>query len=206
METRNFARAREPGGGGYLRGPSRSNRQRVGTQTARRAARGSNSPQAEAQSRVSADQGAQATTQYPGSASNFIAATLPGVIRYPDQPEEYIPIREADWKRLRTLVQNLVHPLPYLGQIGWASVGVASSTVLTLIPWLAAYSQLPSRGQLHYAWVSPLLVIVSVAFTIIAGFCLIVNYVVRQRNAATAKTVLAEMDYIHIAETPQKSG
>src|SRR5262245_37940700 len=113
----------------------------------------------------------------------------PGVIRYP-QPEEYFPMSCTEWKRLRSRVDALEHPMPYLGQVGWASVGLATSAVLTLIPWSAAYTELPSKAYLHYAWVSPLLTIISIGAIIIAAFCFSVNFLIRKRDLTTIKSVL----------------
>jgi hypothetical protein len=123
--------------------------------------------------------------------------TLPRMAIRTPREEVYFFIREADWTRMTSRIQDLANPLPYLGQLGWASVGIASGSLLALIPWLGAYSQLPQLAQLHYAWISPLLLSISGAFTLIAASSFIAHLLVRRRNVVTVKALVAEMNEIH---------
>jgi hypothetical protein len=106
-------------------------------------------------------------------------------------------MRHSDWRRIRARVKALTDPLPYVGQIGWVCVGVSASAFLGWMPWAAAYSQLPFKAQVHYAWVSPLLILTGIAGLLIAIFCLIVNYRMRKMEATTVRSVLSEMDMIY---------
>ena len=115
-------------------------------------------------------------------------------------------MRHSGWARIRARVKAMTDPLPYLGQVGWACVGIAVSAFLALIPWTAAYSQLPPRAQVHYAWISPLLAVTGIFTVVVAIFCLVVNRRMRQREAVTVTSVLTEMDAIYEPHAPAQRG
>ena len=110
--------------------------------------------------------------------------------------EVYLCIPEAVLRHLKRRVEDLANPLPYLGQLGWASVSIASGSLLALIPWLGAYSQLPQLAQLHYAWISPLLWSISGAFTLIAASSFIAHLRVRRHNVVTVDSVVEEFNEV----------
>lgn len=143
------------------------------------------------------------TTSPPEKDTAFTTEMPAGVMRWPSKPEEHFPMRHSDWKRIRARVKALTNPLPYVGQVGWACVGISASGFLGWMPWAAAYSELPPKAQVHYAWVSPLLILAGIAGLVIAIFCLFVNYRMRKREAVTVESVLREMDLIYEPHNPE---
>jgi len=117
-----------------------------------------------------------------------------GTISYPVSPDDWFPLRHADWARLHRRVENLAEPVPYLGQLGWACVGFGGSALLALIPWIAADSQLLARAHDQYAWVTPALAIFGIASFVVAAFCLFINRRIRRPLRATVAQVLEDMD------------
>jgi hypothetical protein len=117
-----------------------------------------------------------------------------GTIPYPVDPEAWFPLRHTDWARIRSRVQSLENPTPYIGQLGWACVGIGSGALLALIPWTAADSQLPAHAQDHYAWITPLLAVVGIASFAIASICLYLNIQIRQQRRTSVAQLLDEMD------------
>ncbi len=139
----------------------------------------------------------------PEDAETFrIDAPSSGTLHWPK--EDYFPMRHAEWKRIRERVKTLSNPLPYLGQIGWACMGIGASALLAYLPWAPAYSALPARAQLHYAAVSPALIIIGIAAIVIAIFCMVVSRVVRAHERASAASVLTEMDSIYEPHDPDR--
>ncbi len=120
-----------------------------------------------------------------------------GTIKYPVRPEDWFALRHSDWKRIRRRVENLTDPLPYIGQVGWASVGIGSGALLALLPWTAAYSQLPTPSHNHYAWITPTLMILGVAAFVVAALCLFANRQMRNRDKTTVSSVLSDMDDVY---------
>ncbi len=120
-----------------------------------------------------------------------------GTIKYPVRPEDWFALRHSDWRRIRERVEKLTDPLPYIGQVGWASVGIGGGAILALLPWTAAYSQLPVSAHNHYAWITPALVIMGVAAVVIAVLCLLANRQMRNRDKATVASVLSDMDDVY---------
>jgi hypothetical protein len=120
-----------------------------------------------------------------------------GTIRYPVRSEDWFALRHADWQRIRGRVAELTNPLPYIGQVGWASVGIGGGAFLALLPWTAAYSQLLGHAQNHYAWITPALTIIGVAAFVVAGMCLFANRKIRERDRATVASVLSDMDNVY---------
>jgi hypothetical protein len=117
-----------------------------------------------------------------------------GTISYPVSPEDWFPLRHADWARLHSRVESLAEPVPYIGQLGWACVGFGGSALFALIPWTAADSQLLAAAHDHYAWVTPSLAIFGIASFVVSAFCLCINRRIRRQQRATLAQVLEDMD------------
>ena len=144
------------------------------------------------------------TPQQPQTGRPVTTEMPAGLLRYSSEPEEWFPMRRADWKRIRTRAGALADPLPYLGQIGWTCVGIGASALLALAPWVPAYSQLPAKAHPSYAWVTPLLACIGVFSAIVAVFCMVVNRTMRQREAVTLSSVLSDMDECYTPYDPAK--
>jgi hypothetical protein len=81
--------------------------------------------------------------------------------------ERKIPVRETDWQQLRADVAGLASPRLSLASLGWASLGITAAAAISYFPWIAVYSQLSAKAQQHYAYIAPLLAMISIAFAAI---------------------------------------
>lgn len=142
-------------------------------------------------------------TQSSGSISTEASV---GLISYPVGPEDWFSMRHADWKRIRGRVEKLADPLPYMGQIGWACVGISASAFLALIPWVPAYDQLSTAAHNHFSWVTPLLAITGIFALAFAGFSLLVSMRMRQREKVTLASILSDMDACYERHNLEKKG
>lgn len=143
------------------------------------------------------------STQEPEGTGSFrIDAPSSGTLHWPK--EDFFPMRHAEWKRIRARVATMTNPLPYLGQIGWACIGIGASSLLAYLPWAPAYAELPSHAKLHYAGVSPALLTIGIAAFVLAIFCLVVSRMVRAHERSSAENVLEEMDSIYEPHDPGK--
>jgi hypothetical protein len=134
-------------------------------------------------------------THITGSRTEWISAERHiGTISYPVSPEDWFPLRHADWARIRGRVETLAEPVPYVGQLGWACVGSGGSAFVALITWTAADSQLLTRAHDHYAWVTPSLAIFGIASFVVAAFCLFISRRIRRQQRATIVQLLEDMD------------
>lgn len=115
----------------------------------------------------------------------------------PSVPEKQFPIRHTDWLHLRRKIANLSDPPTNLANLGWSCAGIAASAMSSYFPWVAADSQLPIRAQQHYAYIAPLLLIISVASSVLAIFSFFVNSKMVKMRTASVKDVLADMDSIY---------
>jgi hypothetical protein len=137
------------------------------------------------------------------STEGTINASSVGMISYPVGPEDWFSMRHADWKRIRGRVEKLADPLPYMGQIGWACVGISTSAFLALIPWVPAYDQLSTAAHDHFSWVTPFLAIAGAFALVFAAFSLLVNMRMRQREKVILSSILSDMDScyeLHVQE------
>jgi hypothetical protein len=112
-----------------------------------------------------------------GYGSDALASSLRaepnfGTIAIPLRPEDFFAFRQADWNWIRGRVTKLKNPLPYIGQVGWTSIGFGAGALLAVGPWLASYGQLPRAGHQRFAWVAPAMIITGIVTAIIAAICL----------------------------------
>jgi hypothetical protein len=117
-----------------------------------------------------------------------------GTIRYPISPEDWFAVRHTDWQRIRNDVRRLTNPVPYLGQIGWACIGIGGGAFIALIPWFPVDSELPGAAHGHYAWITPALIVTGIASIIIACLSLIVTRIIAYHEKASVAAVLEDMD------------
>src|ERR1700759_1341877 len=80
------------------------------------------------------------------------------------------PIQMRDWRQLHQKVIALREPPTYLAAVTWIWVGITLSAALALILWLPVHSNLPSKAQIHYSYVTPLLIISAIAGLVIIVF------------------------------------
>ena len=94
--------------------------------------------------------------------------TLPGALLSVPEPEPCFPMRHSDWKRIRRRIAELANPLPWAGSLGWTCIGVAIGALLAVMPWSGARSQMTTTAKNHYAWVTPVIVVVGTAAVVVA--------------------------------------
>lgn len=124
----------------------------------------------------------------------------PGPPSDPDklrQREWTFPVKHWDWLKLRQKVDNLREPVPYLASVGWTCVGITAGALLGLFAWLHVNSALPVKAQMHYTFITPLLIITAIAGALIVAFTFTVWHQIKQIRVTTVKNVLDEMDTIY---------
>jgi hypothetical protein len=125
-----------------------------------------------------------------------------GVLALPDQAEESFPIQRREWARLRTRMENLKDPAPWLQSIALVCVGIAPSFFIAWIGWLPVYSSLSASAQLKFDWVAPLLLIVGIAGLVVAGGLFIAHASLRSKIKRDAETLCEDMDDIYAPHRP----
>ena len=122
---------------------------------------------------------------------------LPGSPLTIGQPEPKFPVSHREWRRLRERVAALSNPLPYATGVMWTCIGIAGSAFLSLAPWLAAYSQLPTDSQLAFSWISPTLFVSGVASLVVAVLAFLMERSTQQHMKVDAQQVLQDMDEMY---------
>lgn len=117
------------------------------------------------------------------------------------QRERTFPVQHRDWLEIRQKVVSLAEPMPYLASVGWTCVGITISALLVLFAWQFVNTALPSKAQMHYTFITPLLIITAIAGALIVAFTFTVWRQVRIR-ITTVQTVVDEIDAIY---RPHKS-
>lgn len=122
-----------------------------------------------------------------------------GNLSLPRKREEYLPVRESDWKRLRSKVDSLQRKRRDWAALAWAAIGVAVGAGFTILTWLPAYAELDSTAQLAFAWVTPALIagLLTSAVLAIVGFVSAHWLAIDER--ASAKELASDMDAIYAA-------
>lgn len=135
------------------------------------------------------------------TADSTTTMQLPGPTLTVPTDEGVIAVGLRDWTRLRRCVDNLKEPIKWASNAGWTAVGVATSALLGLIPWMAAESQLPDDAKVDYRWVAPALAILGVAAVAVAVLSFL--FAKSQTDAHTSRVteLLGDMDSIH-SHTP----
>jgi hypothetical protein len=95
-------------------------------------------------------------------------------------------------------------PLRYASNLGWTAMGIAATSILAWIPWQAVDGQLPTKVQLQYAWVSPLLIVVSIAGGVLAVFSFAVAHTQQSIVCIGANRIVKDMDALHPPKTPDE--
>jgi hypothetical protein len=136
--------------------------------------------------------------------SDLHVAPEPGRIQLPggeltvsSAPEQHFPIRHSDWRQLCRKLERIKNPAPSLAAVAWTSVGIAIGAIVAYLPWTAAYSELPAKAQLHYSFISPLLVILAIATAVLAVILFIVNASIKKVNVVSIDDVLEDMNNIY---------
>jgi len=106
-------------------------------------------------------------------------------------------MRHTDWRQLQKKLERIKNPTPSLSALAWTCVGVAAGSVVAYLPWTAAYAELPPKAQLHYSYISPLLVILAIAAAFLSIVLFIVNYNLRKVNVVSIDNVLEDMNEIY---------
>jgi hypothetical protein len=117
-----------------------------------------------------------------------------GKIAYDYGPSDWFPFRHSDWRRIRERASTLADQGTWVGPLGWAAVGVVAAAVLGLLPWMAAYSQLPTAARLSYGWITGAFIAAAILSAILGIVCLLVGRTVHESDKASLKSVLADMD------------
>lgn len=120
-----------------------------------------------------------------------------GELTVSSEPEQHFAIRHTDWRQLQKKLARIKNPAPSLAAVAWTCVGIAAASVVAYLPWTAAYAELPAKAQLHYSYISPLLVILAIATAALAIILFIVNYNVKRVNVVSIDNVLEDMDDIY---------
>ncbi len=115
----------------------------------------------------------------------------------PTLSENQFPVLHSDWLQLREKVASLKEPVPYLAAVSWTCVGVTAATLLALLAWLPVDSKLPTKAHMHYTFVAPLLIIATIAGTVIAVFTFVVVHQAKQMRVASVDSVLTDMTGIY---------
>lgn len=108
----------------------------------------------------------------------------------------------ADWTRIREHVGQLSNPLPYAANVGWTFLSIAVCAFVAYLPWAGAQSQLDIKAQLHYAWVSPSLVIFGFASSVIAAISSFYAHAWSEHVKLDVAQVARDMDAVY---APHKS-
>lgn len=119
-----------------------------------------------------------------------------GHLRLP-AAEEVLPIREADWVRIRSRVSRISDPRPILNNLAWTFFGIAISAALGYFPWLAAYDALVPDAQRRYFWVSVVMISVGIVAVVIAMVCGIASRLLRKSVGIDAASVCEDMDAVY---------
>lgn len=122
---------------------------------------------------------------------------IPSSLRIPvAETEDCVPVTRRQWERLRQRVSNLSDPAEWASGAMWAAAGVGASALLTLVPWLAAYAQLPDAAKMTFNWVAPFLAL-TILFSI-AVFLLAAKFGSSLRSARkyNAAQIIEDMDGI----------
>jgi hypothetical protein len=114
------------------------------------------------------------------------------------KPENVIHIFERDWLRICGELEELrKRRTSILPGAAAAFFGIAASSLLGYFPWSVAVGQLPTAAQLHYSYVSPLLIIVTIAAFILGVALMVLNRSVSKSSSSEAAKILEEMKDIH---------
>lgn len=126
------------------------------------------------------------------------SVSLPApVLTVPIKPEEHFPMSYSDWDRLRLRVESITNPRRWATQLGWACIGIATSAALALFPWAAARSQLTPTAQVHYAWITLLLVVIAAACLVLAIACYAFSRTMKDEASSSVKSICDDMDRIY---------
>jgi hypothetical protein len=115
----------------------------------------------------------------------------------PAARDRQFPIRTADWLQLKSKIAGLSNPFPNLASLGWACIGIAAAAAAAYFPWLGADSQLPTRAQQQYDYISPLLGIVSIASIVVALFAFFIDRRMTIMRSSSVEDILLDMDAIY---------
>ena len=132
------------------------------------------------------------------SVSENLGLELPGArLTVPAEPEQQFPVRHTDWNQLRRKIDGIRNPLPNLGSVAWACVGIAAAALCAYFPWAAVYAGLPTEAHFQYSYVSPLLAILAIASVIVSVICFVINHAMKKMESISISNVLSDMDSIY---------
>lgn len=131
------------------------------------------------------------------------AAIVPieGKLTLPVKPEEYFPMSERDWKRLRSRIATFQQHRREFSAIAWACVGVLVSAIFTALTWAPAYRAMKSTESTEFAWVWPAIIALGAFGLVLGAMMFWASHITAVAEQATASEILDEMDTIH-AVTP----
>ena len=118
--------------------------------------------------------------------------------------EQGFPVVFKDWDRIHDLVEKLPGPERVAGHLAWVAVESAVASILALIPWTAAYSQLDQRAHFDFAWVTPTLIVLGSFSIIVAGLSFWYDHNAKEELTRTAKHICEDMDAIAARYRPAR--
>jgi hypothetical protein len=138
----------------------------------------------------------------PESPDQVVFQPPPRTLTVPAGDEEVLMVPRRDWDRLYRCVGAITQSPKYMFNFAWTMIGVGTASILAWLPWQAADSQLSHASQLHYAWVSPVLVVGAIAAAILATFGFAVATTNSRQSSTEVSDVLEDMKMIHPPRTP----
>lgn len=115
----------------------------------------------------------------------------------PVNGEQSFPIRHSEWKRLRSRVSSLQHPIPGLSAIAWGTTGIGAGSFFAWIGWQGTDAQFPTILSDRFVAVGPTLLITAIAAAVVVVVFFVADSRFRAHNRREAADVLDEMDEIY---------
>ena len=94
------------------------------------------------------------------------------------------------WTTLCERVQNLSDPIRHSVALGWSCVGLAGGGILALLPWLAAYKQLTPDDKLEFSWITPAIVVTTIAAGVLGAYSFWIGRIIGEDRQRHARQVL----------------
>ena len=134
--------------------------------------------------------------QRAASTSPKIITELPGPELVFVQ-ERAIYMLERDWARIQREVKAVTDVVPWFRDAVSASAGAAVTTFVGWISWLPVYGTLSDATRAAYAWISPLLIVITVLFALASLISWLAHHELRGRTNATVKLIQSDMASIY---------
>lgn len=103
-------------------------------------------------------------------------------------------MRHEDWQRIRTRVAHVRVPSQVFGNVAWAMLGLGGGSGVALLTWMPARAELPPTA---WAWVTPALIVISIAALAIMLLCLLAQRQLEGAASEDLTNVLTDMDQVY---------